>query len=566
MAIRRRPIKTPGETIAKAVCDVLGRTHDVTARVFRLAGRGASAAIRPLPWFLRLAILMVILGGPMVLVYTWGLNWYNATLGLTYEMQEVVAKIAAGVYAAFDFFASAGNVLGYVLGAMAVLGFLRRRFVLYLLRGVALLAGLYWLVLTGFLWYFPDMLAANCEKLLGGAQGAQIWRNELWVQWIWACVPFLLGCIVLLVCLWRKSVYEYYTKVAPAATLIGDRIYDNVRTHGKDPQYRTSMYWPMGIYLIILFGPMVMRGCGWERDYEIPKGSGKPVVTVVQVKRIKREKPEKLLLNMDSPIIWERPKLKDIKILEEMIKETQETYQANKNIGKLGDGGGDQGGWPHGMANARVRFIRLKYNGSSTWNVNMGYGYDYNLLLKFNEITGFKIADNTEYKEISRLARFRKGKAPPFVYMTGRGGISLSSRETRILQDYCLIEGGMIVGDSAGGHFDRSFRSMCKKLFPGKHLVDVPDDDPLYREPFLFPNGAPLLWHHSKTNSSRPLGIKHEGTWVVYYHPGDMGDAWKTGSSGSSKAVTDRAYKLGINIMYYTFTRYLNKHHPPPKK
>jgi hypothetical protein len=193
----------------------------------------------------------------------------------------------------------------------------------------------------------------------------------------------------------------------------------------------------------------------------------------------------------------------------------------------------------------------------------MGYGYDYNLLLRFNEITGFKIADNTEYKEVSRLARFRKGKAPPFVYMTGRGGISLSNSELKILRNYCLVEGGMILADSAGGHFDRSFRSICKRLFPGKQLVDVPDDDPLYREPFLFPNGAPPLWHHN--NNYRPQGIKHEGTWVVYYHSGDMGDAWRTGHSGSSKAVTDRAYKLGINIMYYTFTRYLNKHHPPPK-
>jgi len=310
---------------------------------------------------------------------------------------------------------------------------------------------------------------------------------------------------------------------------------------------------------------MVMRGCGWGKDYEIPKGSGKPVITQVQVKRIKKEKPEKLLLNMDSPIIWERPKLKDIKILEEIRQETAETYQANKNIGKLGDGGGDTGGWPHGMANARVRFIRLKYDGSgNTWNVNMGYGYDYNMLLEFNRITGFKIADNTEHKEISRLARFRKGKAPPFVYMTGRGGISLSSKEITTIRNYCLVEGGMIVADSAGGHFDRSFRSICKRLFPGKQLVDVPDDDPLYREPYLFPNGAPPLWHHN--NNYRPQGIKHEGTWVVYYHSGDMGDAWRTGHSGSSKAVTDRAYKLGINIMYYTFTRYLRRHNPPEKK
>jgi hypothetical protein len=450
------------------------------------------------------------------------------------------------------------------LGGAALLGFLRSRLVLGILRAAALLTLLYWLVLAGYLWYFPDLIAQNYDKFLGGAEGAQIWRNEQWTQWLAACTPFLIGCIAMLVCLWRKTACEYYTRTATAEPLIGDRIYDNVRTHGKDPQYRTSMYWPIGVIMAILFGPMIMRGCGWEKDYEIPFGSGKPVIKQVQVKRIKKEKPEKLLLNMDSPIIWERPKLRDIKILEELQKETAETYQANKNIGKLGDGGGDTGGWPHGMKGARVQFIRLKYNGSgNTWNINQGHGGDYNMLLEFSKLTGFKIAGNTEYKEISRLARYRKGKAPPFVYMTGRGGISLSSSEIKTIRNYCLVEGGMLVADSAGGHFDRSFRSICKRIFPGKQLVDVPDDDSLYREPFIFPNGAPLLWNHGNT---RPMGIKHEGAWVVYYHSGDMLDAWRTGNSGASKALVNRAYKLGVNIMYYTFTRYLNKHHPPPKK
>ena len=567
MAIRRRPTQTLTQMIVKRACDTVAQVHHAIAKTARGVGAGASIMLRPLPWFVRLGVLLAILGGPMLLIHAKGLEWYLGRLDFTKEMQVSVLLISPRVFAAFAAFASLGNILGWVLGGMALLGLLRHRIVLYLLRAAAVAATVYWLVLAGFLWYFPDMVAANCAKLLGGAAGAESWRNEQWVTWLWACFPFLLGGVVLIVCLWRQSVYEYYTRVATGRRLVGDRIYDNVRTHGKDPQYRTSMYWPVGVGLLILFGPMLMRGCGWEEDYEIPHGSGKPTVTVVQVKRVKKKKPEKLLLNMDSPIRWDRRKLDDSKILEEVREETAETYQANKNIGKLGDGGGDQGGWPYGMANARVRFIRLKYDGGGdTWKNNMGHGSDYNLLLKFNEITGFKIADNTEYKEISRLARFRKGKAPPFVYMTGKKGISLSNHEYKVLRNYCLVEGGMIVGDSAHPDFDRSFRSMCRRLFEGKELADIPDDDPLYREPFLFPNGAPELWHHTRSKDYRPKGIKHEGAWVVFYHPGDMGDAWKTDHSGAKKSVADRAYKLGINIMYYTFTRYLNKHNPPPKK
>ena len=551
--------------IANAVCLVLGEIHKALAIIFRFVGRCASVVTGILPWPVKLAFLMLLLSAPMVIIGLWGRTWYLYSMDFTSELEEVVAETYAGAFKTFDQFAFGGRVLAGGLIVTALVGFIKAKFALRLLRAIAVLACAYWLILAGFLWYFPDSVATNFTKLLGGPEGAEMWRNELWVQWLWACVPGLVICVVMLICLWRKSVHEYYTGSAPKTQLLGDKIFDNVRTHGKDPQYRTSMYWPAGIYLLILFGPMIMRGCGWEKDYEIPKGSGKPVVTQVQVKRIKKEKPEKLLLNMDSPIIWERPKLKDIKILDDIRKETAETYQANKNIGKLGDGGGDTGGWPHGMANARVRFIRLKYNGGGdSWKVNQGHGGDYNMLLKFSELTGFKIADDTDHKEISRLARYRKGKAPPFVYMTGRSGISLSTRETKILRDYCLVEGGLILADNAGGNFDHPFRHMCKRVFPGKQLADVPDDDPLHSEPFSFPNGAPAMFHHG--NQFRPLGIKHEGKWVVYYHPGDMGDIWKTGHSGVSKALVDRSYKLGVNVIYYTFTRYLNKHYPPPKK
>ena len=558
MAIRSiRPARTFNQQVVDGACEALGLLHAGLAWLFRGMGRCAARVIRPLPWPVRLAVPMAFLGGAFLLISYGGWPWYLQVLDLTKELHASVLEL--GILGVFDRFAFGGCVFGGVLIVGAAAAFIRHRAVLYLLRGLAMVSGAFWLVLLGFLWYFPELVSGTFAKSLGGVEIARQWRTEQWVMWIWVWVPFAGVASVLLVCTWLAKVSEYYTGAAADAPLIGDRIYNNLRSHGRDPRYRTSMYWPMGLYVVILFGPMIIRGCGWEKDYAIPKGSGTPNITIVKIKRIKRKKPEKLVLNMNSPIIWERPKLKDIKILQEVLEDTDVTYQASRKVGKLGAGGGTKGGWPHGMADARVRFIRLKYDGGK-WDVNMGHGADYNLLLEFHKLTGFDIAPGTEYKEISRLARFRKGKAPPFVYMAGRGGIRISSREAKILRDYCLVEGGMIVADNAGGYFDRSFREMCRRVFPGKQLVDIPDDDPLYCEPFSFPNGSPPLWHHD--NVYRPLGIRHEGRWAVFYHAGDMGDAWKTGHSGSSRAVSQRAYKLGINIMYYTFTRYLDRHHP----
>jgi hypothetical protein len=188
----------------------------------------------------------------------------------------------------------------------------------------------------------------------------------------------------------------------------------------------------------------------------------------------------------------------------------------------------------------------------------MGKSGDYNLLIRFNQLTGLPIASETEAREIDRLARFPKKRAPPFVFITGSGGLRISNSEARILRNYCEVEGGMLFIDCGGGHFGRSVRQMLAKVFPGKSLVDIPNDDPIYQQPFLFPDGAPRFWHH---DGNRALAIRHEGRIVAFYHPGDIKDAWKDGHSGVDPVVADQAYKLGVNVIYYAFNQYYRRHY-----
>ena len=74
--------------------------------------------------------------------------------------------------------------------------------------------------------------------------------------------------------------------------------------------------------------------------------------------------------------------------------------------------------------------------------------------------------------------------------------------------------------------------------------------------PYSFPNGAPPLWHHG---GSRALGIKHKNRWVVFYHPGNVHDAWKTGHSGLDPRLAQGAIEISINVVYYAFTHYLEE-------
>ena len=51
---------------------------------------------------------------------------------------------------------------------------------------------------------------------------------------------------------------------------------------------------------------------------------------------------------------------------------------------------------------------------------------------------------------------------------------------------------------------------------------------------------------------------KNRERWVVFYHPGDIHDAWKTGHSGMAPELAKQAMEMGINIVYYSFTHYLD--------
>ncbi len=398
----------------------------------------------------------------------------------------------------------------------------------------------------------PDIINLADHKAFDSVMRNEMWTNSVVLGGFALIIP-----AILLVALLASAARRHYG--LPGRTFGGDpggSLIANLRTGGRDPRWRSSLYWAISIFLAAVLLPYLMFCWGWEDPYGLPQGSGEMVKQqVVQVKKEKKKK-KKLTVNPFSPYILERMDIDDVKTLNELEVESRDTYVATANQG-LGKGGKGNGGWPQGMANSAIRFIRLKYRGGD-WDQDMGRGADYNLLIKFHEWTGMKIARETEFREIERLKFFPKKKSPPFVFMTGMGGISLSDKEVKILRDYCLVEGGMLFIDNGGGHFDSSVRNILRRIFPGKPLVDIPNDDSIYQRPYVFPDGAPPFWHHA---GYRALGVRDEGRWVVFYHPGDINDAWKDDHSGATAEVADQAYKLGVNVMFYAFNQYYHRHY-----
>jgi hypothetical protein len=207
------------------------------------------------------------------------------------------------------------------------------------------------------------------------------------------------------------------------------------------------------------------------------------------------------------------------------------------------------------MEDYKIRFIRLEHSGAG-WDDGMdASGADVNFLRAFAQATGFKkIASKGESHTIAVLKKYPKDAFPPFVFLTGNADMgSVTSTDIKILREYCL-NGGMLIADAGSVQFHKSFMYFIHQVFPDKPLIDIADDDMLYQEPYTFPDGAPPFWH---LGGKRALGIKHEGRWILFYHPGDMNGAWKSpGYTDVTPEMRDAAMNLGVNLVYYAFNQW----------
>ncbi|MFP4354934.1 MAG: DUF4159 domain-containing protein [Phycisphaerae bacterium] len=498
---------------------------------------GLAAAALGGAWYLRSATLDEIENGSEVLESAYG------DAGITFA-GETLLLVGAGVLAGLCVIAAA-------------LAFWPRRLSLGVIRFVGacgLIAALLVLIYVIAATSTAESAWAARDSALGTGE-MFFWR----LRWSWPVLPLVvLGCLVLVHGA-RRVTLRLFVDPTRRSRALGDRILENLRTGGDDPRYRRSMLQTVVLYLAVLFGPlligMLFRGC--VTPYRVPHGSGDPVVAMVTRVKPKPKPKEKFILNPDATVWFDVPDLDESDLAEQVDQMTQETYVADTEAvhGKLGAGGGKQGGWPWGDMDGKVRFIRLKYNGPD-WDDGMRNGRaDAAFLAEFRKITGMdssKVAREGEAHEISLLEAYPKGQAPPFVYMTGSGHIRTSSRERQVLRDY-LLEGGMLFADAGSPNFHRHFMGLMRHVFPDKRLIEIADDDVLFRNPFTFPSGPPELWHHGGSDC---MGIKHKGRWIVFYHPGDVNDAWKVGASDISPNLRNQAFHIGVNVVWYSFTKY----------
>ncbi|HEY3325287.1 MAG TPA: DUF4159 domain-containing protein [Planctomycetota bacterium] len=559
-----------GEKLFDLICDSAGFVDRWVGRGLVFVGRIASRVAGYLPWPGRLSLMLAILLGIVVVLSRITEEWVQARLDLT--PKQLVILDTTGLISSFHIATKAFGLAALLIAPAPILVFVRLRAVYYYLLGVAVVFVALWFVPLAFVIDVPGRLFDTA-----GSGFDKSSRNFCWIFGVAAWLPVAGVGALLALCVLTRRTKEHFFRTSQTTSALGDRLYASFTSHGVDPTYRTSLYWSGAIHFVLLVVYPLIHMMGGEKmlAYGVPKGRGMPTIQGVAVraqpKRVRQKqntKRIKFVLNMNSAIIFSRPDIDDSRVGAELEQVTTDTYVATSfasdgSSGRgtgagggssgLGAGGPGRGGWPNGMENAKIRFIRLQYDGGD-WAQEMGLGCDHNMLLMFSKYTGFKVADKTESIPITALKRFPAKRAPPFVYITGNGGVNASAEEVKVLRWYLLQEVGMIFADNGGGNFNSSFRGLMKRIVPELEWVDIANDDVVFQQPFVFPNGAPPLWHYS---GMRAQGLKYNGRWVVFYHQGDLKDAWKTGHSGVSEAHASQAYQLGVNVLNYAFNQYM---------
>jgi hypothetical protein len=458
-------------------------------------------------------------------------------------------------------------LLGAAFVAASAFGYRRRPRALWVLRkayvGVYCLAGFF--AVVGIM---GVNIIADKRLALGGIVPEAV--DLFYIKWDFVWPAGLMAIVIALV-------HRASRRPAVAAVYTGQVVVEAKATDvaiagaAKDPIYRSSMKTSIALHVFVLLVlPWLLKSVSCVPGYLIPGGGGggggqsEPAMAKIIVKKqTTNRKRTKYTLRLNSPVLFHMPTVDDSEVSTQVQVITENTYVAkglNTGLGS-GSGGGmgtgkGTGGFAGGVAGGRIQFIRIQYDGEG-WDDGMDpvSNADGNFLREFRKASNMPVAARGEAETIRKLTGRPKGQQAPFVFMTGRKQINIPSSDLALLRKY-LLQGGMVIADCSGRQWDQSFRNMVRTLFPDKPFVDIADDDEIFRmeRMYQFPNGAPPFWHHG---GMRAMGIKHMGRWVIFYHPGDMHDAWKTGHSGLDPQLANLAYQLGIDLVYYAIIKHM---------
>ncbi len=251
---------------------------------------------------------------------------------------------------------------------------------------------------------------------------------------------------------------------------------------------------------------------------------------------------------------------------------------------RLGFSGHDEGERPVFSKAGEFHFVRLEYtdlpqyhrrwgfasrgaNGEGWWVVDWPDADDH-FSLGVQRLTRIETAEPLHFGLGDKLLFDN-----PWIYATQAGWWGLTREETKLLREYLLRGGFLVVDDFWGPDQWEVFRSTMDLVLPGQQITDIAETDSIMH----------VLYDIQEKDRSFIPGTRHlrrgaGGSVVVEQPPGstpawramydgrnrvvvaanfntDVGDAWEYADSPDyPEHMTTLAYRYGINYLIYAMT------------
>lgn len=195
----------------------------------------------------------------------------------------------------------------------------------------------------------------------------------------------------------------------------------------------------------------------------------------------------------------------------------------------------------------KPQLARLHYDGGGDWYNNQ------DMIPNIVEVLNREL--HTDFSPEEAVVKPSESKIYdyPFIVMTGHGNIDFSDKDAETLREW-LLRGGCLYADDDYG-MDEAFRREIKKVFPEKDLVELPASHPLFSSYYNLGNKIPKIHEHDDSRPQAFAIFSEDGRLMVLYtYETNITDGW-TDAHDDPANVRQQAFKMGVNILYYLFTR-----------
>jgi hypothetical protein len=227
------------------------------------------------------------------------------------------------------------------------------------------------------------------------------------------------------------------------------------------------------------------------------------------------------------------------------------------------------------LPNDVFTFARLRFNSSYYRSSRFRGGKwltdypdaDVNFCFRLQQLTSMQVNPKGAIVDFNpeQLRHF------PFVYMLEVGDIAITDGEARILRDYMMNGGFVMVDDNWGSEEWVNWLHAFKQIFPDREMKELPLEHEIFNIVFKldripqipsvghFMNGWTYEREKPDSEGAHYYGVHDDrGRMVMLVcHNTDLGDGWEEEGTdpGYFRTYSEKfAYPLGINIIFYAMT------------